>query len=886
MFPGDLNFSQKSMTAIAGAQQAAASKRHKQINTCHLLQGVIDVNDEVLNYTLATKRVSDTMIKEHLSKLFDQELTADKESAFQMPSPTLGQTILRAKSISENKGDDLIEVYHLFLALMVNADGVAQMLKEFGISDGDVSKALRALGDADKKEVSVAEDADEDSPVIYANLDKYADNLNVLASEGKLDPVIGREDEIRSVLNVLARRTKNNPLLVGEAGVGKTAIAEAIALRLAHGDVPRTLDNKILYRLDLATIMAGTKYRGEFEERIKLILNDIRRASGEIILFVDEMHMLMGAGKVEGGSMDAANLLKPALARGDLRLIGATTSQEYEKHIVQDKAMERRFQMILVDEPSKEDAISILRGLKDRYENHHKVQYLDDALVAAVDLSVRYLPHRQLPDKAIDLLDEAGARLRLELDSMPEEIENLLRRIKQLEIEKAGQEKDGNSSALKVIGNSLSEKQKELKTLSALWKREKEWLDAIQIGRAKLEEAKLEADKAERQGEFARVAEIRYGEMVAIQQNIEEAETMLHQIPDGERMLKEVVDAEAVHEIIAKWTGIPLTKMMRSERDTLMHLETILDERVKGQHQALSALSNAIRRNRAGLNDLNRPIGTFLFVGGSGVGKTETAKALAASLFSSEEALLAIDMSEYQEAHSISRLIGSPPGYMGHDDGGLLTKSVKQRPYSVVLLDEIDKAHPDVLNILLQVMEEGRLTDSRGEEVNFKNTVLVMTANIGAKPLSDHYANHENDSEEVFRKAQDLVLHAIEEQLRPEFVNRIDEVIVFRQLSKAPLLAIAQNMFDEVARRAKTKGYEVTITEDALICLAAGGMDPLYGARPLRRLLQRAVIDELALKIMGEEGNTKRSWIVDAFDGKLVLRHNEIGDDVLSSLGL
>ncbi|MEC7159828.1 MAG: ATP-dependent Clp protease ATP-binding subunit, partial [Bacteroidota bacterium] len=472
MFPGDLNFSQKAMAAIAGAQQVATSKRHKQINTCHLLHGILDVNDEVLNYALATKRVNDQALKEGLPNLFNEEASSEKESAFQMPSPALGQTILRAKSISERTTDSLIEVHHLFLALMENNDGVTKMLKAVGLVADDVRKAVNALNESDKKDKSSPKD-DSETP-IYANLDKYADNLNVLASEGKLDPVIGREDEIRSVLNVLARRTKNNPLLVGEAGVGKTAIAEAIALRLAHGDVPRTLDRKILYRLDLATIMAGTKYRGEFEERIKMILNDIRRAAGEIILFVDEMHMLMGAGKVEGGSMDAANLLKPALARGDLRLIGATTSQEYEKHIVQDKAMERRFQVILVDEPSKEDAVSILRGLKDRYENHHKVQYLDDALVAAVDLSIRYLPHRQLPDKAIDLLDEAGARLRLELDSMPEEIEHLSRRIKQLEIEKAGQEKDGSSASLKAINASLKEKQKELKELSALWKREKE----------------------------------------------------------------------------------------------------------------------------------------------------------------------------------------------------------------------------------------------------------------------------------------------------------------------------------------------------------------------------------------------------------------------------
>ena len=884
MFPGDLNFSQKAMAAIANAQQVAASKRHKQINTCHLLHGLLDANDEVLNYTLATKRLSDQSIKERLPDLFNQEGTTEKESAFQMPSPALGQTILRAKSISERSADSLIEVYHLFIALLNNNDSVARMLQEIGLVAEDVHKALNALQEPDAKQDSSSKTKQSES--IYANLDKYADNLNVLAAEGKLDPVIGREDEIRSVLNVLARRTKNNPLLVGEAGVGKTAIAEAIALRLAHGDVPRTLDNKILYRLDLATIMAGTKYRGEFEERIKLILNDIRRAAGEIILFVDEMHMLMGAGKVEGGSMDAANLLKPALARGDLRLIGATTSQEYEKHIVQDKAMERRFQVILVDEPSKEDAVSILRGLKDRYENHHKVQYLDDALVAAVDLSIRYLPHRQLPDKAIDLLDEAGARLRLELDSMPEEIEHLSRRIKQLEIEKAGQEKDGSPASLKAINASLKEKQKELKELSALWKREKEWLDAIQVGRANLEDSKLEADKAERQGEFARVAEIRYGEMVAIQQRIDDAERMLHDIPDSERMLKEVVNAEAVTEIIAKWTGIPLKKMIRTERETLMQLESILEDRVKGQAQALSALSNAIRRNRAGLNDINRPIGTFLFVGGSGVGKTETAKALATNLFSSEDALLTIDMSEYQEAHSVSRLIGSPPGYIGHDDGGLLTKLVKQRPYSVVLLDEIDKAHPDVLNILLQVMEEGRLTDSRGEEVNFKNTVLVLTANIGAKSLSDHYADTELDLEESFKKAQDIVLHAIENQLRPEFVNRIDEVIVFRQLAQDPLLSIARNMFDEIARRAKEKGYTVSITEEALQCLAEAGMDPLYGARPLRRLLQRSVTDELALKIMANEEAMHFDWMVDAFDGKLVLRQNNVQDDVLSSLGL
>lgn len=884
MFPGDLNFSQKAMAAIANAQQVAASKRHKQINTCHLLHGLLDANDEVLNYTLATKRLSDQAIKERLPDLFNQEATTEKESAFQMPSPALGQTILRAKSISERSADSLIEVYHLYIALLNNNDAVARMLQEIGLVAEDVHKALNALQEPDAKQDSSSKTKQSES--IYANLDKYADNLNVLAAEGKLDPVIGREDEIRSVLNVLARRTKNNPLLVGEAGVGKTAIAEAIALRLAHGDVPRTLDKKILYRLDLATIMAGTKYRGEFEERIKLILNDIRRAAGEIILFVDEMHMLMGAGKVEGGSMDAANLLKPALARGDLRLIGATTSQEYEKHIVQDKAMERRFQVILVDEPSKEDAVSILRGLKDRYENHHKVQYLDDALVAAVDLSIRYLPHRQLPDKAIDLLDEAGARLRLELDSMPEEIEHLSRRIKQLEIEKAGQEKDGSPASLKAINASLKEKQKELKELSALWKREKEWLDAIQVGRANLEDSKLEADKAERQGEFARVAEIRYGEMVAIQQRIDDAERMLHDIPDSERMLKEVVNAEAVTEIIAKWTGIPLKKMIRTERETLMHLESILEDRVKGQAQALSALSNAIRRNRAGLNDINRPIGTFLFVGGSGVGKTETAKALATNLFSSEDALLTIDMSEYQEAHSVSRLIGSPPGYIGHDDGGLLTKPVKQRPYSVVLLDEIDKAHPDVLNILLQVMEEGRLTDSRGEEVNFKNTVLVMTANIGAKSLSDHYADTELDLEESFKKAQDIVLHAIENQLRPEFVNRIDEVIVFRQLAQDPLLAIARNMFDEIARKAKEKGYTVSITEEALQCLAEAGMDPLYGARPLRRLLQRSVTDELALKIMANEEAMHFDWMVDAFDGKLVLRQNNVQDDVLSSLGL
>ncbi len=770
-----------------------------------------------------------------------------------------------ALKIARENGDEYATVEMLFLALIDAKDQIGQLLRDAKLDKKKVIKDIMDLRNGEK----ITSNQQEGT---YKSLEKYAKNLNELAKEGKLDPVIGRDDEIRRVLQILTRRTKNNPILIGEPGVGKTAIAEGIAHRIIDGDVPENLKSKIVYSLDMGALVAGAKYKGEFEERLKSVVKEVTSADGEIILFIDEIHTLVGAGGGEG-AMDAANILKPALARGELRAVGATTLNEYQKYFEKDKALVRRFQPVLVDEPDTEDAISILRGIKEKYENHHKVLIKDAAIIAAVELSQRYITERHLPDKAIDLIDEAASKLRMEINSKPEELDELERRIMQLEIEREAIKRENDTKKLETLGKELASLEEQRNAFNAKWQAEKDIVEGVQKTKEIIENLKLEADQAERSGDYGKVAEIRYGRIKDAEIQLEDAKKKLAELQSNSKLIKEEVDAQEIADVVSKWTGIPVSKMVESEVSKLLRLEDELGKRVVGQEEAIEALSDAVRRSRAGLQDMRKPIGSFIFLGPTGVGKTELAKALADFLFNDENAMTRIDMSEYQEKHSVSRLVGAPPGYVGYDEGGQLTEAVRRRPYSIVLLDEIEKAHPDVFNILLQVLDDGRLTDNKGRTVNFKNTIIIMTSNMGSHLIQESFEGvKENNLHEAMEKAKFKVLELLRQTIRPEFLNRIDETIIFTPLNKRYVKQIVQLQLDQLKDMLLEKGIKMHMTEEAKTHLVEAGYDPHFGARPVKRVIQKQVLNELSKALLAGTLDTSLTVVMDIFDGKIVFR--------------
>ncbi|MFN5347100.1 MAG: ATP-dependent chaperone ClpB [Bacteroidota bacterium] len=839
-----MNFNQytlKSQEAIQQAQQIASANGNPTIDTGHLLKALLEVDENVVPFLLKKLNINLNTLSNSVNKIVDGYPKTSGGSAYL--SNELNQTFNKSLQLLKDFKDEFVSVEHLMLALISNNDNVARLLKENGIIDKDLKNAILDLRKGAKVTSASAEET-------YNSLNKYARNLNELARAGKLDPVIGRDEEIRRVLQILSRRTKNNPVLIGEPGVGKTAIAEGLAHRIINGDVPENLKTKMIYSLDMGALVAGAKYKGEFEERLKSVVKEVISADGEIILFIDEIHTLVGAGGGEG-AMDAANILKPALARGELRSIGATTLNEYQKFIEKDKALERRFQKVMVEEPSAEDTISILRGLKERYETHHKVRIKDEAIIAAAELSDRYISDRFLPDKAIDLVDEAAAKLRLEMDSVPEELDEIQRRIMQLEIERAAIKREGDSKKVNEIGEELANLNEQRNAIKGRWEAEKQVITTIQQTKADIENFKIEAEQAERTGDYGRVAEIRYGKIKEAEEKLIALNEKLIDAQKDKALIKEEVDAEDIADVVSRWTGIPVKRMLQSEREKLLHLETELHKRVVGQEEAIAALSDAVRRSRAGLQDSRKPIGSFIFLGTTGVGKTELAKALAEFLFNDENAMTRIDMSEYQERHSVSRLIGAPPGYVGYDEGGQLTEAVRRRPYSVVLLDEIEKAHPDVFNILLQVLDDGRLTDNKGRIANFKNTIIIMTSNIGAHLIqSNSETLTDFNTDEVLAKTKLEVFDLLKKSMRPEFLNRIDEIIMFSPLSRNEINNIVRIQFNSVASMLAKNDIRIHITEDAIDWLAQLGYDPQFGARPLKRVMQKRVLNELSKQIL------------------------------------
>jgi ATP-dependent Clp protease ATP-binding subunit ClpB len=760
-------------------------------------------------------------------------------------------------------GDQFVSVEHLLLALLEVGDTVSRLMKDSGINHKDLEEAVKELRKGAKVDSQTAEDT-------FNSLNRFAINLNERARSGKLDPVIGRDDEIRRILQILSRRTKNNPILIGEPGTGKTAIVEGLAQRIVRGDVPENLKSKQIFSLDMGALIAGAKYKGEFEERLKAVVNEVVQAEGDIILFIDEIHTLVGAGKSEG-AMDAANILKPALARGDLRAVGATTLGEYQKYFEKDKALERRFQTVMVDEPDTLSAISILRGLKERYENHHKVRIKDDAIIAAVELSQRYITERFLPDKAIDLMDEAAAKLRMEMDSLPEELDEIVRKLTQLEIERAAIQRENDTSKLVKLEEEIANLKDEQSKFRATWQAEKDLIESIQNEKQEIEDLKIQADQAERQGDYGRVAEIRYGRIKEAEAEIARLQQELSKHQADKSLIKEEVDAEDIADVVARWTGIPVSRMLQSERDKLLNLEDELHKRVVGQNEAIGAVADAVRRSRAGLQDEKRPIGSFIFLGTTGVGKTELAKALAEYLFDNENMMTRIDMSEYQEKFSVTRLIGSPPGYVGYDEGGQLTEAVRHKPYSVLLFDEIEKAHPDVFNVLLQVLDDGRLTDNKGRTVNFKNTIIIMTSNIGSHIIRERFSHmNESNRSQVIENLRTELFELLKQSIKPEFLNRIDEVIMFTPLSRKEIHDIVRLQFAMVADRLRKSGYETSITDDAVDWIAEAGFDPQFGARPIKRILQKFLLNDLSKDILAGKISSEHPISIDAIDGKLV----------------
>jgi len=855
------NFTIKAQEAVQKASEIATGNQQQAIENAHLLKGLLLVDENVISYLLKKLNVNLNRLNDSL----DQQIASFPKvsgSNVYLSSET-NSALQKAQSYLKEFKDEFVSVEHILLGILAAGDKTSTILKDFGVNEKDLKKAIIELRGDSKV-------TDQNAEATYNALNKYARNLNEYAESGKLDPVIGRDDEIRRVIQILSRRTKNNPILVGEPGVGKTAIAEGIAFRIIKGDVPENLKTKTVYSLDMGALIAGAKYKGEFEERLKAVIKEVTQADGEIILFIDEIHTLVGAGGGEG-AMDAANILKPALARGELRAIGATTLNEYQKYMEKDKALERRFQMVMVDEPDTQDAISILRGLKERYETHHKVHIRDEAIIAAVEMSQRYISDRFLPDKAIDLMDEAASKLRLEMDSVPEEVDELDRRIMQLEIEREAIKREKDEKRVSELSEEIANLSAKRDSLRAQWKSEKDVVDNINQKVEQIENYKLEADQAERAGDYGKVAELRYGRIKEAQDEVEKLKATLLENQKDHRMLKEEVTAEDIAGVVSRWTGIPVSKMIQSEREKLLHLEDELHKRVAGQEEAIEAISDAIRRSRAGLQDKRKPIGSFIFLGTTGVGKTELAKALAEYLFNDENALIRIDMSEYQERHAVSRLIGAPPGYVGYDEGGQLTEAVRRKPYSVILLDEIEKAHPDVFNILLQVLDDGRLTDNKGRVVNFKNTIIIMTSNIGSSLIQENFQDFEDsDKDEVIAKTKNQLFELLRQTIRPEFLNRIDEIIMFTPLSRDEIGEIVKLQFKNVQDSLAEMGVTIEASDEALDWLAQLGYDPQFGARPLKRVIQKKILNELSKQILGGKIDKDSKIKLDMFDNQFV----------------
>lgn len=868
------NYTIKAQEIIQQAQQIAFNNGNPSIETNHVLKALLDDENSPVEFLLKKNNVNVAFVKTKVEESISKLPKVSGTEPAQNVSRDLNNALLRASSVIKDFKDEFVSVEHLLLALVHGSDDIARLLKDTGVTEKNLKAAILDL----RKGSTVNS---QTSSQQFNALQKYARNLNDMARDGKLDPVIGRDEEIRRTLHILSRRSKNNPILVGEPGVGKTAIAEGLAHRIVNGDVPENLKSKIIFALDMGQLIAGAKYKGEFEERLKSVVKEVAESNGEIILFIDEIHTLIGAGGGEG-AMDAANILKPALARGELRAIGATTLNEYQKYFEKDKALERRFQKVMIDEPGIEDAVSILRGIKDRYETHHHVRIKDEAIIAAVELSSRYITDRFLPDKAIDLIDESAAKLRLEMNSMPEELDELERRIRQLEIEREAIKRENDEDKLKQLALDISTLSLERDTLKAKWQQEKELVEKIQNAKAEIENLKHQAEQAERNGEYGRVAEIRYGKVQEQERIIAEYSQKLDEISENKRLLKEEVDAEDIAENVAKATGIPVSKMIQSEREKLLHLEDELHKRVVGQDEAIEAVADAIRRSRAGLHDPKKPIGSFIFLGTTGVGKTELAKALAEYLFDDESMMTRIDMSEYQEKHTVSRLVGAPPGYVGYDEGGQLTEAVRRKPYSVVLLDEIEKAHPDVYNVLLQVLDDGRLTDNKGRVVNFKNTIIIMTSNMGSQIIQEAFEDvDEYNKEDVVEKAKTEVINLLKQTIRPEFLNRIDEVIMFQPLMRKEIKGIIKIQLENLKKLVEeNSGIQLDFSEYALDYLAQNGYNPQFGARPLKRLIQKAVINPLSKRILAGDIDKTKPVLVDVFDGVVVFRNQEVHEVV------
>jgi ATP-dependent Clp protease ATP-binding subunit ClpB len=860
------NFTIKAAEAVQAAQQLAFNAQSPAIETEHILKALIEQQDSPVDYLLKRNNVTVNLVDTKLDELISKLPKTSGDPAQQV-SRDAGNVVLRAGAALKQFNDEFVTPEHLLLAIVQGNDNTAKLLKNSGLTEKGLLTAIKDLRKGDK--VTSQTQSQE-----FNALNKYAKNLNELARNGKLDPVIGRDEEIRRTLHILTRRSKNNPILVGEPGVGKTAIAEGLAMRIINGDVPENLKSKIIYALDMGMLIAGAKYKGEFEERLKSVIKEVSTSEGEIILFIDEIHTLVGAGGGEG-AMDAANILKPALARGELRAVGATTLNEYQKYFEKDKALERRFQKILIDEPSVEDAISILRGLKDRYETHHHVRIKDEAIIAAVELSSRYITDRFLPDKAIDLIDESAAKLRLEMNSMPEELDKLERQIRQLEIEREAIKRENDESKLRELNTDIANLSVERDTLKAKWKEEKELVERVQNAKAEIESLKQLAERAEREGDYGKVAEIRYGKIKEQEKVIEDFNQQLANSTE-KRLLKEEVDAEDIAENVAKATGIPVSKMLQSDKQKLLHLEEHLHERVIGQEEAITAVADAVRRSRAGLQDPKKPIGSFIFLGTTGVGKTELAKALAEYLFDDESMMTRIDMSEYQEKHTVSRLVGAPPGYVGYDEGGQLTEAVRRKPYSVVLLDEIEKAHPDVWNVLLQVLDDGRLTDNKGRVVNFRNTIIIMTSNMGSQVIQENFEGiTEKNKEEVVERTKAEVMNELRQTIRPEFLNRVDEIIMFQPLMKKEIAGIVRIQLNNLKRLLVDSGINLVFSDYALDYLADQGYDPQFGARPLKRLIQKEIVNILSKKILAGDIDRSHPVLMDVFGNTVVFRNEE-----------